>query len=909
MKINWTIVNTALLIVVLACVGALLGRSVVQKPKRGAVIDSVSGTTSNTYQIGFGGPTLFNDGGAIEVRSDAGALATLRAANGVGPTDMTALGQTFTPHTPGANGLIGENADLTYGAQGRNWVSGTLYVSQVVAQSTTNSTAVWFDINTVPTGTGSNTAATTATISATANYTGGSGVCATGCVEITTSGAHGWSSNYIVTIAGTTGTVEANGAWVITVIDTTHFTIPVAYANAWISGGTCTNASNVIALYNSTGTFLTATGDLNTNSGYTGASGLKNPSWATPVAVTYGQSYWIAALYTSTYSTPLATYGFGGYSLLNVGITNAASLRWSINGTSLTRLPASITPSSNSAGSTNTILGHWFAISWNQNSQYQLNFLGSTGQSLSTGGNATPVLAMDTTQPYNNVVLYDSLGLASGYVITNPAATTLSLTALVAPERTITTAGDYPNNIDGESVDVDASNTVTMIAKTVGYPDYVVQTSNTGRGGEPMSYIQKGGSGPSYAATLYEATAGLYHSPSKSYGARAILLTHGEQDAAIENLSYGSQMVTLQQNYQTDLQAITKQTTPVPLIFSQQQSKPVSMNGDNFISQQMLSNYLASPTTMILSGPKYQYDYCNASCGGVCDSGTCDGTHLSATGTAGAGEKYAEVYWRAVEQGGTWVPLYPVSFTRNSNVVTVSMSQPIGLLVGTASVSNVPQGTASNPLVFDSTFTAPHQSGDYAAYWSNGGGFEAYDNVLVANSWVSGSPWTIGFTTAHNLATGQVIGHTYEGSGGSATTQKLFTITYVDSTHVTLNGTTPSTNNLTSSGSATYGSIWQPISITSAVIQNGNQIVLTLSRAPTRNLYISYAHTVDAAWGVLDTGGADYRRGQLRDQDPFIGRSGQHNYNWCIEFSIPVAVNDNVYAQGMNVFIEQNGLV
>ena len=41
-----------------------------------------------------------------------------------------------------------------------------------------------------------------------------------------------------VTIASVTGTTEANGDYFITKIDTTHFTIPVPFVHAFISGGT-----------------------------------------------------------------------------------------------------------------------------------------------------------------------------------------------------------------------------------------------------------------------------------------------------------------------------------------------------------------------------------------------------------------------------------------------------------------------------------------------------------------------------------------------------------------------------------------------------------------------------------------------------------------------------------------------
>ena len=68
-----------------------------------------------------------------------------------------------------------------------------------------------------------------------------------GNVKLTTASAHGMISGnecYISDIVGTTeaNNTLANPAWTATVVDPTNFTIPVTYANAWVSGGTVTPA-------------------------------------------------------------------------------------------------------------------------------------------------------------------------------------------------------------------------------------------------------------------------------------------------------------------------------------------------------------------------------------------------------------------------------------------------------------------------------------------------------------------------------------------------------------------------------------------------------------------------------------------------------------------------------------------
>jgi len=59
-----------------------------------------------------------------------------------------------------------------------------------------------------------------------------------GLCKITTSAVHGRSTNDIVTVSGIVGSVEANGTWKITVIDTSNFTLNGSvFAVTYSSGG------------------------------------------------------------------------------------------------------------------------------------------------------------------------------------------------------------------------------------------------------------------------------------------------------------------------------------------------------------------------------------------------------------------------------------------------------------------------------------------------------------------------------------------------------------------------------------------------------------------------------------------------------------------------------------------------
>jgi len=60
-----------------------------------------------------------------------------------------------------------------------------------------------------------------------------------GLVRLAVTSTLSMLTGQMVTVSGVTGTTEANGSWVITVIDATHIDlVGSAFVNAWISGGT-----------------------------------------------------------------------------------------------------------------------------------------------------------------------------------------------------------------------------------------------------------------------------------------------------------------------------------------------------------------------------------------------------------------------------------------------------------------------------------------------------------------------------------------------------------------------------------------------------------------------------------------------------------------------------------------------
>jgi hypothetical protein len=60
-----------------------------------------------------------------------------------------------------------------------------------------------------------------------------------GLIRITTGSAHGRTTGNKVFISGVTGTTEANGGWIVTVINATTIDLQAStFTNSYVSGGT-----------------------------------------------------------------------------------------------------------------------------------------------------------------------------------------------------------------------------------------------------------------------------------------------------------------------------------------------------------------------------------------------------------------------------------------------------------------------------------------------------------------------------------------------------------------------------------------------------------------------------------------------------------------------------------------------
>lgn len=308
-----------------------------------------------------------------------------------------------------------------------------------------------------------------------------------------------------------------------------------------------------------------------------------------------------------------------------------------------------------------------------------------TGQSLSVGAISLP--AISTKQPFANLALD----------VPVDGSASKGLVPLIEPLRPYV-ANSYPGNIYGETPHTAMSIQLSTLFLQRTKNDYTTAHSIVGEGGQPLAVIQKGGP-TSYPGAMSEAKQikSLLAAQGKTFGYGAVLLTHGESDAL--NPDYGAGLVQLQEDYEADLRAITGQTSPIPMLLTQQSSFPPSSTAAALSSIQAWTASVEHPEQIVCVGPKYQYAY------------SADLVHLTARSEVRMGIKYAEVYDWVLNQKKTWKPLQPKKITRSSDGQSVQVSFDV----------------LFPPIQWDETLTPPHQA--VHAAWASGRGFEVSDTL------------------------------------------------------------------------------------------------------------------------------------------------------------------------------------
>ena len=322
-----------------------------------------------------------------------------------------------------------------------------------------------------------------------------------------------------------------------------------------------------------------------------------------------------------------------------------------------------------------------------------------TGQSLSVGVSLGAAPPITLTQPYGAKKLVDTTGT---YALSG--AGDWQLAPLVEPIRKKPNVYgyEYPSNIAGETPHTGMAIQLSTLSMARDAGDFVTLHSVVGTSGQAMSSINKrglpdGGVRPPYPASLMETRVfkNLAADAGAAYRVGAVVLTHGESDCL--NPNYGTDLLDLWADYNADLKAITGQTSDIPIILSQQNSFPPTV--DAGFAQSPNAQWLVGvshPDRVVCVGPKYQYAYS-------------DPVHLSSSGYHRLGEKYGQVFDRVVNLKQTWKPLQPKSTSLSGSTITVAFDVPVP------------------PLAWDDAIGPSHQTNHVA--WKNGRGFEAEDST------------------------------------------------------------------------------------------------------------------------------------------------------------------------------------
>ena len=268
--------------------------------------------------------------------------------------------------------------------------------------------------------------------------------------------------------------------------------------------------------------------------------------------------------------------------------------------------------------------------------------------------------ALSTTQPYQNKMF--STGVCGA------ASTTL------VPLR----------EISKETHHSGMANLVTKLAedevfKGLAAPRNTHETiiSCHGIGGRAYVFLKKGTAAYAKGINQVKGVLAIAKVKKQTYVVRAVMNVHGESDHNANNTKYDQSLAQWQSDYENDVQALTGQVQPVPMLHTQMSSWTRYRAKTSIIPMLQLKASILNPRKIVLVGPKYTLSYAS------------DGVHLNNTGYRHMGEYYGRVYRHVVLEGGTWEPLRPLVAKRSGNVIRVRFWVPVPpLVLDTVGVKN-----------------------------------------------------------------------------------------------------------------------------------------------------------------------------------------------------------------------------
>lgn len=129
--------------------------------------------------------------------------------------------------------------------------------------------------------------------------------------------------------------------------------VSFTWTNVWFAvqaAGSGTSTGTFTGLYSSAGSLLSGSSDMVAS---LTSTGVKSVALTTPQSVSAGTFVWVAILTNLSVTQPTLQRSTNNVNVPNINLS-AATARFTTNGTLLTSLPGSITPSSNSLTSTSS---------------------------------------------------------------------------------------------------------------------------------------------------------------------------------------------------------------------------------------------------------------------------------------------------------------------------------------------------------------------------------------------------------------------------------------------------------------------------------------------------------------------------------------------------------------------------
>lgn len=316
-----------------------------------------------------------------------------------------------------------------------------------------------------------------------------------------------------------------------------------------------------------------------------------------------------------------------------------------------------------------------------------------TGQSLALGARGTP--ALTTTQPYTNKMLNGNF-----------------FTPLIESTN--------------ETISSAMSNTITSLNSG----NYQTAVTNNALSGATYLQLKKGTT--PYNTGLDNTTKVGYAADALNMNDKVIAVAtiHGEADRQAASGVYKDYLVEWQNDYNTDLKAITGQTENIPM-FTDQMGSYTVVSATSQVPLDQLAASEENPTKIYLVGPKYFLTYSSD-----------DGVHLTNTSYRWLGEYYGKVIKKVMVDGQSWAPLSPSQIVRNGNVIYAKFNVP------------------TSPIVFDTTNVLSKTN--YGFEYTDDGSPPSISSVEIFDS------QTVKITLSGTPAgSNQKLGYAYTGTIGS----------------------------------------------------------------------------------------------------------------------------------------------